>query len=219
MFLAIFLEVFPGAHAGSVVDPVAPEKRPIESLLLTGQDTGEISTVEGIRGTRLRARNREDCGGPVHGDRGLICRPARPDHAGPSRDCRHADASFPQVLLLEREWPVEGIPLTAIIAGEDDEGVSLQVLVAESLKDAADSGIHALHHLAVDFSRAVIRRGRAWIGNRRGPIVRAFPRPVRCVVHQAKEERPCPRALDDFDGAIGKQLGQVAVDVDGFVAI
>ena len=103
-----------------------PEQRTVVGRSRARADRHQILAVERIRGSAVAPAGGEQRRRPVHRDRRLIGDSARPDHARPAHDRRNAQAAFPEVPLLERERPVERIPLAAVVAGEDDQRVAIE---------------------------------------------------------------------------------------------
>ena len=128
----------------------SPEQRAIVRRALTRTDWQQVLTVEVIRRICLGPGCREDGGRPVHRDCRLLGHSAGRYHSRPADDRRDSNSPLVQGHFPRREWPVEGVALPTVVAGEDDQRLALQFCSLERAQDPADPGVQAGHHLSED---------------------------------------------------------------------
>src|SRR5262249_55404923 len=109
---------------------------------------------------------------------------------------------------------MEWVPLPAVVAGEYDKCASIQTGRSQRLEDAADSGIHTLHHLCVCAKAASVGHWSVIVVD--GLIVRPVPRPMRRVVLKAEKEGPVSLPRDEANGTLREEVCEISLVLGGF---
>ena len=78
------------------------------------------------------------------------------DARGPTDEPRNAESAFEEFGLDAGERPRVGEALTAIVAGENDDGIVGEAGIVERLQNASNLKIHRLHHPRIGAHRATI---------------------------------------------------------------
>ena len=126
-------------------------------------------------------------------------------------------------------WPVVGISLTAIVAGEDDKCVAALTRILERPQQSADALIQPLHHggehperapISIALDEPVLHR----VGDRPVPpagcgIAGALPRPVGSGVVQGQVKGIGVTPANKLDRAVRQQVGHIPGLVHGDVSL
>ncbi len=105
---------------------------------------------------------------------------------------------------------------TAVVAGEDDQRVGCQAEAIQFGEHLADAFIDLLQHRGIDAPIAVVH---GFLGDGRLRTPRRLIRRVHRLVRQVKKERLVGMLLDELHGAAIQQVGQVAIRLDGLIAV
>src|SRR4029077_18968797 len=119
------LEVFPIAatHRSLLSVAHAPVEGALARGCLSGQNRQEITAVKRIRGRRRDAGCGKTGRGEVHRDAYLIRHLASHYATRPRADLRYPHPAFQQVKFAADKGPDLGKTFTAVVAGENDEGL------------------------------------------------------------------------------------------------
>ncbi len=150
---------------------------------------------------------------PVRGEDGLVAHLPAVDPRGPPHQGRHADAAFLQGALASGERPVVREALTAVVRGEEDEGVPLLTGRLQCPQHLADRPVQVLHQLRVlRHGTAVLVPQRALLARLDPPhdlgalllVALGDPRPVRRREVEVEQPRPAVLAPDVLTGPLGQ---------------
>src|SRR6266403_5093227 len=112
---------------------VAPKQFARDGCAIPGEDRQQVHAVGWIGWIGLRAGSGKKRWHPVHADGDLFRREAPANTCGPGDERRNAQPSFQQFRLFPREGPGIGEAFTAVVAGENDDGVLCQSVLVQSL--------------------------------------------------------------------------------------
>ncbi len=207
------------AHGALATVVHAPVQGPLKSVCGLAQHSAQRDAVQGVVGMGCCAAEFEHRGRPVHGQAVLLAHAARGNASGPVCDPRHADAAFGQVHLAAHQRPVVAETLTAVVAGEDDQGVVQLPGFLQSVHHPTNALVHVVDHAVVGVDVAAIEVKKVVFDLcRQRMVLTRFPRPMRGGVVQAQKEGRALRcagrhAVHKVHGLVGNQIGQVAVFV------
>ncbi|MCY1545244.1 hypothetical protein D9M68_811750 [compost metagenome] len=146
----------------------------------------------------------------------LLAHAAGRDRRGPVGDPGHADAAFGQVHLAAHQRPVVGEALAAVVAGEDDQRVVFQSVLAQRGHQLADAFVHVVDHAAVGLHVAAVQVEQVLrhVGGHVSVVAR-LPGPVRRGVVQAEQKglagfRIGRALVNVIDRALREHVGEVA---------
>lgn len=126
-----------------------------------------------------------------------------------------ADAAFIEGAFAGAERRVAGdanatmfVDVSAVVGGEDDEGVVGEVALFEFGEDSADALVEAVVHGGV-VGVAVVHAGFDFLLVMGDEVGFAFDGGVDGVIAHVEEERPVGSAVDEVEGLVGEPIGEI----------
>ena len=190
---------------------LSPIKDPVEVLLSFGNMLDDVDSFERFVGRRRHSGDPGNRRSEIERDARLIGNNAGGHDIRPPDYRRHADAPFKRAAFDPRQGLVPGAARVAVVAGEDHDCVFRELFVFERLQQMADPCVHGLDHGDVDIRRRTPlvperRIQRQWIGT----VVRwSLKRRMRASVGNIQEKRLVFATLDELNGFVGHQIGEV----------
>jgi len=128
------------------ITPVDSARRGRGVLRQHGEQIDSVGEISGIRLTGRSSKQRRQ---PIHRHRYLLRGAARLDMSRPAHHSGNAQAAFEKFGLFAGEGPGVGKAFAAVIAGENDDGISCGTSGVERFEDSPHLQVQLAHHTAV----------------------------------------------------------------------
>ena len=219
--MVVHAQVFPGAIAQGALLSVfhAPVQGACELEPGLQEHWQQRHTIQRVIRMGRHACSVKQGACPVHRHAVLLADLSSPDLPGPVGDPGDPDTALGQIHLAAHKGPVVRKPLTAVVAGEHQQSVVRQAMIAQRLHHLADAFVHVVDHAlvgvnipAVQVDYLLAKRGC------QGLVFAGLPGPVWGGVMQTQQQglpqpRRCCLAGNVVHRMAGDQVGQIALSM------